>query len=286
VKKVPALLICLLCCCLPPALAGQDIRILMPASAGTGEAVPVAVAALQARHFVFVWQGRTFTVPAAACPEGFCAQALLPVPLDEKAPQLSLRVSVEGTAPVRQDIRIVQKKYPVQELQVDRAYVDPPPEVQARIAEETRRVREALGTFSPQRWWRLPMQRPVPGDFSSVFGERRVFNGQPRGRHRGLDLRGAEGTPVAAMADGKVLLAEELYFSGNAVYLDHGLGVLSAYAHLSAIEVRPGGQVSAGQAIGKVGSTGRVTGPHLHLGCYALGQAVDPASLLEMKAQP
>jgi murein DD-endopeptidase MepM/ murein hydrolase activator NlpD len=83
------------------------------------------------------------------------------------------------------------------------------------------------------------------------------------------------------MADGKVLLAEGLYFSGNAVYLDHGLGVLSAYAHLSAIEVRPGEQVSAGQAIGRVGSTGRVTGPHLHLGCYVFGAAVDPAPLLE-----
>ncbi|MDR2695609.1 MAG: M23 family metallopeptidase [Deltaproteobacteria bacterium] len=130
------------------------------------------------------------------------------------------------------------------------------------------------------------MQRPVPGEISSAFGLRRIFNGQPRSQHKGLDLRGAAGTPVLAMADGTVALAEELYFSGNVVYLDHGLGLFSMYAHLSAIDVRPGQQVSAGQALGKVGSTGRVTGPHLHLGCYALGMAVDPTPLMEAGKQP
>jgi murein DD-endopeptidase MepM/ murein hydrolase activator NlpD len=287
-KKAYAILSAsLLLCCLwhVPARA-QDIRIFMPASAGTGEAVPVVVEARQARNFVFVWRGRTLTVPAIKGPEGSSARMLLPVPLDEKAEQLSLRVSVEGLSSARQDIRIVQKKYPVQELKLARAYVDPPPEVQARIAEEARRVREVLGIFSLRRHWQLPMQRPVPGEVSSPFGVRRVLNGQPRSRHRGLDLRGAEGTPVLAMTDGTVALAEELYFTGNVVYLDHGLGLFSVYAHLSAIDVRPGGQVSAGQAIGKVGSTGRSTGPHLHLGCYALGQAVDPVLLLELKAQP
>ena len=267
--------------CPSPAPAGaRDVRISMPASAGTGEAVLVAVTAPQARNFVFVWQGRTLTVPAMTRPEGAFAQMLLPVSLEEKAARLSLSVSVDGQAPVRQDLRVVQKAYPVQALKVDRAYVEPPPEVQARIAAEAKRVREVLAIFSLRRDWDLPMQRPVPGEVSSLFGLRRVFNGQPRGRHRGLDLRGAEGTPVLAMAAGTVALAEELYFSGNVVYLDHGLGVFSVYAHLSAIEVGPGRQVAAGQVLGRVGSTGRATGPHLHLGCYALGTAVDPEPLM------
>jgi murein DD-endopeptidase MepM/ murein hydrolase activator NlpD len=281
-KKAPITLFLLFFACLSPTLVrAQDIRLLMPASAGTGEAVLVTAVALQARNFVFVWRERTPTVPAIASPEGVYAQMLLPVPLDEKASRLSLSVSVEGKAPVRQDIRIVRKKYPVQEVKVDRAYVEPPPEVRARIAEDAKRSREILGRFSLQRQWRLPMQRPVPGENGSAFGLRRVYNGQPRGQHRGLDMRGAAGTPVLAMESGTVALAEELYFSGNVVYLDHGLGVFSLYAHLSVIDVRPGQQVSRGQILGQVGSTGRSTGPHLHLGCYALGTAVDPVPLME-----
>ena len=281
-KKAPITLFLLFFACLSPASAlAQNLRLLMPASAGTGEAVLVTAVAPQARNFVFVWRERTLTVPAIASPEGAYAQMLLPVPLDEKASRLSLSVSVEGKAPVRQDIHIVRKKYPVQEVKVDRAYVEPPPEVRARIAEDAKRSREILGMFSLQGQWRLPMQRPVPGENVSAFGLRRVFNGQPRGQHRGLDMRGAAGTPVLAMESGTVALAEELYFSGNVVYLDHGLGVFSIYAHLSVIDVRPGQQVSRGQILGKVGSTGRSTGPHLHLGCYALGMAVDPVPLME-----
>jgi len=272
----------LVCCLSHAPVHAQDIRILMPTSAGTGEAVLATAVALQANNFVFAWQGRTLTVPAIASPEGAYAQLLLPVPLDEKAAKLSLRVSVAGKPSVQRHMNIVRKKYPAQELKVERAYVDPPPEVRARIAEEARRTREILGSFSLRRQWRLPMQRPVPGEVSSAFGLRRVFNGQPRSQHKGLDLRGAAGTPVLAAADGTVALAEELYFSGNVVYLDHGLGLFSVYAHLSAIEVRPGQQVGRGQVLGRVGSTGRSTGPHLHLGCYALGAAVDPTPLMEV----
>ena len=270
------------CCLLHVVPAGaQDIRILMPSSAGTGDAVLVAAAALQAHNFIFTWRGRTLTVPAITTPEGSYARILLPVPLDEKAAQLSLRVSVQGLPSVQQHIRIVQKKRPVQELKVESAYVEPPPEVRARIEEEAIRTRELLGTFSLRRQWQLPLQRPVSGSVSSAFGLRRVFNGQPRSQHKGLDLRGAAGTLVLAVEDGTVALAEELYFSGNVVYLDHGLGLFSMYGHLSAIDVRPGQQVRRGQVLGKVGSTGRVTGPHLHLGCYVLGSAVDPVPLME-----
>jgi murein DD-endopeptidase MepM/ murein hydrolase activator NlpD len=274
-------------CCLRQAPAGaQEIRIHMPASADVGSAVLVTAVALQAPNFAFTWKGRTLTVPAIEHPEGAYAEILLPVPLDEKAARLSLRVNVRGLPAVQQNIRIVQKQYPVQELKVSRAFVEPPASVQARIAEEAKRTREILGTYSLRRKWSTPMQRPVPGEVSSDFGLRRVFNGQPRSRHKGLDLRGAEGTPVLAMTDGTVALAEEMYFSGNVVYLDHGLGFLSMYAHLSAIDVRPGEHVTAGQTLGKVGSTGRSTGPHLHLGCYSLGMAVDPVTLMEAKKEP
>ena len=107
-----------------------------------------------------------------------------------------------------------------------------------------------------------------------------MFNGELRSYHRGVDLRGAEGTPIKAMADGKVVIAQNMYFAGNTVYLDHGQGVISSYAHMSRLDVKPGEMVKAGQQIGLVGATGRVTGPHLHLGLNILGVAVDPLSLV------
>jgi murein DD-endopeptidase MepM/ murein hydrolase activator NlpD len=198
----------ILCCLLRAPAGAQDIRILMPPSAGTGDAVLATAAALQARNFVFTWKGRVLTVPAVTSPEGAYAQILLPVPLDEKASRLSLRASVQGRPSVQQHINVVQKKRPAQELKVEHAYVEPPPEVRSRIAEEARRTREILSGFSLHRQWQLPLQRPVSGEVSSAFGLRRVFNGQPRSQHKGLDLRGAAGTPVLAVADATLDLSE------------------------------------------------------------------------------
>jgi len=95
-----------------------------------------------------------------------------------------------------------------------------------------------------------------------------------------VGLRVAQGTPIRALAGGEVVLAENMYYSGNVVYLDHGQGVISLYCHMSSMNVQPGDRVRAGQVLGKVGATGRVTGPHLHLGLLILGEAVDPLSLL------
>ncbi len=120
----------------------------------------------------------------------------------------------------------------------------------------------------------------MPGTVSSLFGMKRVFNGQPRGMHRGLDLRGAQGTPIRACADGVVALVDDLYFSGNAVYINHGDGVFSSYLHMSKPLVTPGERVRRGQVVGLVGATGRVTGPHLHLGLMVQGESVDPQPLL------
>ena len=178
---------------------------------------------------------------------------------------------------------LFDKKRPVQALRVDKKYVDPPAAVQERIRKDREKAGKALDNYSPERLWTAPFARPVPGGVSSKFGLKRVFNDQPRGVHRGLDLRGAEGTPILACADGRVVLADDLYFSGNAVYIDHGQGVFTSYLHMSRILVRPGDVVRRGQIIGKVGSTGRVTGPHLHLSLIVLGQAVDPEPLLEAR---
>jgi murein DD-endopeptidase MepM/ murein hydrolase activator NlpD len=113
-----------------------------------------------------------------------------------------------------------------------------------------------------------------------VFGVLSIYNGETRSRHSGADFLSPAGTPIAAPAAGRVLLAQDLYFTGNTVIVDHGLGLFSLFAHLSAIEVADGAAVAAGDLVGKVGSTGRVTGPHLHWTVRLGGARVDPLSLL------
>jgi murein DD-endopeptidase MepM/ murein hydrolase activator NlpD len=123
--------------------------------------------------------------------------------------------------------------------------------------------------------------KPVPGDPTSEFGTHRFFNGEPRAPHPGIDLHAASGTPVFASGPGRVALAEDLYYSGGTVIVDHGGGLFTIYAHLSRIESKAGATIEAGQQLGLSGATGRVTGPHLHWGAR-VGEAIfDPRALLD-----
>lgn len=247
------------------------------ASASSGEPV---------EDFVFFWRGRSYPVKAFRAEEQgqevYMGEILLPVPLDEKARKLRLGVGAGKGGPdsVQADIALFDRKRPVQKLTVDRKYVNPPAHEQERIKNDREKVRRALEQKLPDRMWSLPFQRPVPGGVSSLFGMKRVFNGEPRSVHRGLDLRGASGTPIYACADGQVALVDNLYFSGNTVYLNHGDGVFTAYLHMSEPKVKPGQMIKKGDLVGLVGATGRVTGPHLHLSLLVQGQSVDPEPLL------
>jgi murein DD-endopeptidase MepM/ murein hydrolase activator NlpD len=122
----------------------------------------------------------------------------------------------------------------------------------------------------------------VPQPANSRFGTRSIFNGKPRNAHGGADFLSPAGTPIHAPNAGRVVIARDLYFSGNTVVIDHGLGLFSMLAHLSAIDVREGQMVGADQILGRVGATGRVTGPHLHWAVRANGARVDPLSLLAL----
>ncbi len=207
------------------------------------------------------------------------AVALLPVAVDAPAGRtLRVEARLDGRT-VRADVPVAAVAWPVQKLRVEPKYVEPSKADAARIARERKRVKAALGTMTPERFWKTPFVRPVPGGVTSAFGGKRVFNGQTRSHHRGVDLRGAQGTPVRAAADGVVLLAEEQYFSGKVVYVDHGEGLVTMYCHLSAIRVKPGQTVRAGRELGLVGATGRVTGPHLHWGVFVGGHPVNPLAL-------
>ena len=165
-------------------------------------------------------------------------------------------------------------------LTVDPAFVTPPPEVANRIARESRILSDLWNTATEQRQWTGTFVRPVPHEANSAFGSRSIFNGQPRSQHSGADFRSPAGTPIKAPNRGRVVLADDLYFSGNTVVLDHGRGLYSLFAHLSEIRVTTGTLVETGEPVGTVGATGRVTGPHLHWAVRVNGARVDPLSLL------
>jgi len=144
------------------------------------------------------------------------------------------------------------------------------------VAEEQRKIAAALRVLEPQQRWEGAFLLPVDAPVSSPYGVQSVYNGTVRGFHRGTDFAAPEGTPVRAANHGIVRLAEPLPLSGNAVFVDHGLGVLSGYFHMSEVLVRPGRPVRRGEVLGRVGSTGVATGAHLHWGLRINGLYVDP----------
>jgi hypothetical protein len=164
---------------------------------------------------------------------------------------------------VRQSLAIAPRRFATRSLQVASQFVEPSTAELERIRSESERLETIFTTVTPRH--ALPQfAPPLAGVAGSNFGTRSVFNGQPRAPHAGVDFRGSVGTPVAAPASGRIVLAEPLFFTGNTVIIDHGLGLYSLLAHLSRIEVPVGQTVDRGTVVGLLGATGRVTGPHLH----------------------
>lgn len=162
-------------------------------------------------------------------------------------------------------VGVEEGHFATESLTVKKQFVEPNPEQEARAKAEQQRLREIYDTVTPERLWDGPFRMPLEGDFKgSNFGKRRVLNGHPGSPHGGTDFPAPTGTPVHASQRGRVVLAEELFFSGNTVVVDHGLGIYTFYCHFSEIDAKAGDMVDAGTLLGKVGATGRVTGPHLH----------------------
>ncbi|GMQ54357.1 M23 family metallopeptidase [Halopseudomonas aestusnigri] len=159
----------------------------------------------------------------------------------------------------------------------NRSQVNPDPAQLARIERELKEQTDAYAHFSPRQPSNLLFDRPVPGRQSSPFGVRRFFNGEERNPHSGLDFAASTGTPIKAPAAGQVILVGDYFFNGKTVFVDHGQGLISMFCHLSAVDVTVGQEIPRGGVLGKVGSTGRATGPHLHWNVSLNGNRIDPA---------
>lgn len=182
----------------------------------------------------------------------------------------------------QKEIPVAAKEFPVRKLWVDEKFVTPPPWARERIKIEAEILNYIYSINTPRWLGEGEFILPTSGEVVPNFGERRIFNNNPRSSHSGVDISSPSGTTVKASNSGEVVLAKELYFAGKTVIIDHGLGLFTLYCHFSNIRVKRGEFIKKGVVIGEVGATGRVTGPHLHWGIKLLGAKIDPFSLLSL----
>ena len=264
----------------PPAL---EITVSHARALQPGELVVLAIAAPDSATAIHV---RAFghDVAAYRSDEGGW-RALVGIDLDVKPGTYPVTVDA-GSTRGSLDLAVLRRAFRTRTLTVDPAFVTPPASELERIEREARLLEDTWRASATERLWTGPFVRPVPQPANSAFGTRSVFNGQPRNAHGGADFLSPAGTPILAPNAGRILVARDLYFSGNTIVIDHGLGMFSTLAHLSAFDVHEGDRVAAGDRVGRVGATGRVTGPHLHWAVRAGGARVDPLSVLDALGSP
>jgi len=205
------------------------------------------------------------------------------VDLTTKPGKYELKISrPNNSSPHSITISVPSRDYGIRRLTLPKEMVDLDPPTLKRAKEEIRTVMELLIRPSVHSLWRGRWIRPVPGTVVSPFGRRSIINGAERSPHSGVDLKAEEGTPVNATNRGTVALVGDHFFSGLSVFIEHGGGIRSMYFHLSKVFVQVGQLVEKGAAIGLSGSSGRVTGPHLHFGIRLNGGRVDPTKLIEV----
>jgi murein DD-endopeptidase MepM/ murein hydrolase activator NlpD len=214
-------------------------------------------------------------------------EALLGVDLEKPVGTYPVLVHVQVAndkpASCKLPIAVRAGKFATERLQVGKEFVEPSPEQIKRANEERDKLRAIFDQVTPEKLWDGDFHVPLDGvTTGGNFGKRRVLNGQPGSPHSGVDFPSPTGTLVHAAQSGRVALAEELFFSGNTVVVDHGLGVYTFYGHLSEVHVKVGDELRSGQVLGKVGATGRVTGPHLHWGLTVERARVNPLQLVKL----
>jgi murein DD-endopeptidase MepM/ murein hydrolase activator NlpD len=230
------------------------------------------------------WLGRDLTF-APGSNEVWYALAGVPYETKPGTYDLALEAVMHDGRVVNQmrPVIVQAAKYKTSRLTVPQKYVTPDPETLKRIAAENEIKHAAFAHTSALPEWTGNFIAPVPMEVSENYGTSRTFNGKLATVHRGTDFRAPSGTAVHASNSGEVVLARELFYEGNCVVIDHGLGFMTMYMHLSEFDVKEGDKVEKGQIIALSGGTGRVTGPHLHLSVRWSGEYLDPAKLLALK---
>ena len=226
---------------------------------------------------------RFFPDPRLDEPKGFVG--LLGIDLQDEPGTHDLTVELkqgEQNRALSYSVTVVKEKFHVEHLTLPKDKVDLDDKALTRWKAEQAQVKDALSNDSLTRLWQPGFVEPVNGRRTGIFGSVRIMNGQPRNPHNGEDISAPLGTEVVATNDGIVRLTVDHFFSGKGLFLDHGLGFYSMYFHLSEVLVKDGDVVKAGQLVGKVGATGRATGPHLHWGVKLNGARVNPYALLDL----
>jgi murein DD-endopeptidase MepM/ murein hydrolase activator NlpD len=232
------------------------------------------------------WGGRSVPLWSENASENQ-RKGLLAVDLEKAPGEYELKITGQTAGGERlicnAMIAVRKGQFATEKLQVGKQFVEPSPEQIKRADEERQKLRDIFDRVTPERLWDGKFRIPLDGvTTGSNFGKRRILNGNPGSPHGGADLPGGTGTPVHSAQRGRVVLAEELFFAGNTVVVDHGLGIYTFYGHLSEIDAKVGDMVEAGTVLGKVGATGRVTGPHLHWGLTVERARVNPMLLAKL----
>ncbi len=231
-------------------------------------------------------EGELFGRKIMFSPEGEGFIALVAVDRNQKPGAYEIKVRLKqadgSESLVAQTLNIGATDFPTQELTVDPRFVKLSKEDLERAQRDTKMLNEAYASSAKERLWSGPFFKPAEGRWSAQFGVGRYFNGEERSFHRGADIASPKGTTVHCSNSGHVALVGDLFFSGNTVIVDHGLGVFTGYLHLSEIWVKHGQAVGGGDIVGLSGATGRVTGPHLHWMLRIDGVVCDPSGLLEI----
>ncbi len=208
-------------------------------------------------------------------------KAIIGLPLNTKLGTNWLLVSPANKKSYSVSFNVVDKHYPEQHLTIkNKRKVNPIARDYTKIAQDSKRIKKAKNTFTNTNPI-LPFSLPVQGRESSQFGLKRFFNKQARRPHGGLDIAAPEGTPILAPAPGTVIETGHYFFSGKCVFVDHGKGLITLYAHMSTITAKVGDKVNTGDKLGEVGQTGRVTGAHLHWSVAMNATYVDPKLFLK-----
>jgi murein DD-endopeptidase MepM/ murein hydrolase activator NlpD len=207
--------------------------------------------------------------------------AVIGIPLSAKPGLQTFTLSDESGKAETLGFSIADKAYTEQRLTIkNQRQVNPNQEDMVRIQDESAEMKQAFQSWDEELVPTFSMIPPVDGIRSSSFGHKRFFNGEPRAPHSGMDIAADEGTPIVAPASGRIVATGNYFFNGNTIILDHGHGLISLYCHMNTIDVEVGQYVIAGEQIGKVGQTGRVTGPHLHWSVNLNNTRIDPAFFL------